>query len=138
MSARQLQDLLSSVVKLPAAAGHSAVSSAPNAVNLAAARRSPTVSAFGCSDRRCHLSRHRHRHNSSSSDLVYFSPVGGGGGGGGGGEEDEEGYVEAGGEDDGAEDGYYNHVDMYGRVVEEGEATPAQGRNGLSTGGQFN
>ena len=85
MSARQLQDLLSSVVKLPAAAGHSAVSSAPNAVNLAAARRSPTVSAFGCSDRRCHLSRHRHRHNSSSSDLVYFSPVGGGGGGGGAG-----------------------------------------------------
>ena len=81
MSARQLQDLLSSVVKLPAAAGHSAVSSAPNAVNLA--RRSPTVSAFGCSDRRCHLSRHRHRHNSSSSDLVYFSPVGGGGGGAG-------------------------------------------------------
>ena len=51
--------------------------------------------------------------------------------GGGGGEEDEEGYVEAGGED---EDGYYNHVDMYGRVVEEGEATPAQGKNGLSTG----
>ena len=85
MSARQLQDLLSSVVKLPAAAGHSAVSSAPNAVNLAGARRSPTVSAFGCSDRRCHLSRHRHRHNSSSSDLVYFSPAGGGGGGGGAG-----------------------------------------------------
>ena len=89
MSARQLQDLLSSVVKLPAAAGHSAaVSSAPSAsatsLNLAA-RRSPTVSAFGCSDRRCHLSRHRHRHNSSSSDLVYFSPAGGGGGGGGAG-----------------------------------------------------
>ena len=90
MSARQLQDLLSSVVKLPAAAGHSAaVSSAPSASSAAtglslAARRSPTVSAFGCSDRRCHLSRHRHRHNSSSSDLVYFSPAGGGGGGGAG------------------------------------------------------
>ena len=87
MSARQLQDLLSSVVKLPAAAGHSAVSSAPSAASATglslAARRSPTVSAFGCSDRRCHLSRHRHRHNSSSSDLVYFSPAGGGGGGAG-------------------------------------------------------
>ena len=52
-------------------------------------------------------------------------------GGGGGGGEDEEGYDEAGGEDGG--DGYYNHVDMYGRVVEEGEATPAQGMNRLST-----
>ena len=46
-------------------------------------------------------------------------------GGGGGGGEEEEGYAE-GGEEDG--DGYYNHVDMYGRVVEEGEATPAQGK----------
>ena len=88
MSARQLQDLLSSVVKLPVVSANasavSAVNSSPAASVVVSAARSPVVAAFGCSDRRCHLSRHRHRHNSSSSDLVYFSPVGGGGGGGGG------------------------------------------------------
>ena len=84
MSARQLQDLLSSVVKLPVVSANasavSAVNSSPAASVVVSAARSPVVAAFGCSDRRCHLSRHRHRHNSSSSDLVYFSPVGGGAG----------------------------------------------------------
>ena len=47
------------------------------------------------------------------------------GGDGGGGGEEEDGYVAEGAED---ADGYYNHVDMYGRIVEEGEATPAQGK----------
>ena len=87
MSARQLQDLLSSVVKLPVVSANasavSAVNSSPAASVVVSAARSPVVAAFGCSNRRCHLSRHRHRHNSSSSDLVYFSPVSGGGGGGG-------------------------------------------------------
>ena len=49
-----------------------------------------------------------------------------GGEDGGGGGEEEDGYVAEGAED---ADGYYNHVDMYGRIVEEGEATPAQGKN---------
>ena len=44
----------------------------------------------------------------------------------GGGGEEEDGYVAEGAED---AEGYYNHVDMYGRIVEEGEATPAQGKN---------
>ena len=49
---------------------------------------------------------------------------------GGGGGEEEDGYAAEGAED---ADGYYNHVDMYGRIVEEGEATPAQGKNTLSS-----
>ena len=59
-----------------------------------------------------------------SADSIFLPTLGGGGG-------DEDGYAEAGEEED---DGYYNHVDMYGRIVEEGEATPAQGRKIFYTG----
>ena len=63
MSARQLQDLLSSVVKLPVAANASAaavsaVSANPGsaaAVAAAAVVVSARSPGFGCSDRRCHL-----------------------------------------------------------------------------------
>ena len=31
--------------------------------------------------------------------------------------------------EDGGDGAYYSHVDMYGRVVTEGEGSPAQGRD---------
>merc|ERR1712066_398764 len=54
------------------------------------------------------------------------------GDGGGVGGDEEDGYVE--GEDageDGGDGAYYSHVDMYGRVVTEGEGSPAQGEDPL-------